>query len=168
MRFCRPMRDLAEKGAAIVSVAAGIRIERFETAFGDETAVIRVMPNTPAAVGAGMMVLCANEATSGGQLDFARTLMSASGETAVIEDEALMDAVTAVSGSGPAYLFHMIEALTDAAKRAGLPDDLAGDTGQPDDLRGGGLLEEKRRRTRHAARTGHQPERHDGGGAVPC
>lgn len=116
---------LADKGAAIVSVAAGIRIERFETAFGDKTAVIRVMPNTPAAVGAGMMVLCANEATSGGQLDFARTLMSASGETAVIEEEALMDAVTAVSGSGPAYLFHMIEALTDAAKRAGLPDGLA-------------------------------------------
>ena len=116
---------LAERGAAIVSVAAGIRIDRFEKAFGDKTAVIRVMPNTPAAVGAGMMVLCANAATSAGQLDFARTLMSASGATAVIEDEALMDAVTAVSGSGPAYLFHMIEALTDAAKKAGLPDDLA-------------------------------------------
>ncbi|MCI5078401.1 pyrroline-5-carboxylate reductase [Oricola sp.] len=117
---------LAAKGAAMVSVAAGIRIDRFEQAFGDGTAVIRVMPNTPAAVGAGMMVICANPATSADQLDFARTLMAASGETAIIEDEALMDAVTAVSGSGPAYLFHMIEALTEAAKAAGLPDDLAG------------------------------------------
>jgi pyrroline-5-carboxylate reductase len=118
-------KDLAEKGAAIVSVAAGIRIARFEAAFGAQTAVIRVMPNTPAAVGAGMMVICANAATGAGQLDFAAKLMAASGETAVIEDEALMDAVTAVSGSGPAYLFHMIEALTEAGKKAGLPDDLA-------------------------------------------
>ena len=116
---------LAAEGAAIVSVAAGITIDRFEKAFGPQTAVIRVMPNTPAAVGAGMMVICANKATSGDQLDFAQNLMAASGETAVVEDEALMDAVTAVSGSGPAYLFHMIEALTEAAKTAGLPDDLA-------------------------------------------
>ncbi|MFZ2100249.1 MAG: pyrroline-5-carboxylate reductase [Oricola sp.] len=118
-------RDFAERGAAIVSVAAGIRIERFEKALGDRTAVIRVMPNTPAAVGAGMMVICANSHVDAAQMDFARQLMAASGEVAVIADEGLMDAVTAVSGSGPAYLFHMIEALTEAAKAAGLPDDIA-------------------------------------------
>ena len=116
---------LAQKGAAIVSVAAGIRIARFEEEFGTDAAVIRVMPNTPAAVGAGMMAICANRAASPEQVEFAQTLMAASGDTAVIDDEALMDAVTAVSGSGPAYLFHMIEALTSAAKTAGLPDDLA-------------------------------------------
>jgi pyrroline-5-carboxylate reductase len=117
---------LAGKGAAIVSVAAGIRIARIEKALGEKTPVIRVMPNTPAAVGAGMMVICANAHVGDATMAFTRQLMAASGETAVIDDEALMDAVTAVSGSGPAYLFHMIEALTEAAKAAGLPDDIAG------------------------------------------
>lgn len=119
-------RDLAARGAAFVSVAAGILIERFEKALGETTPVIRVMPNTPAAVGTGMMVICANGHVDAKTMAFTRTLMAASGEVAVIDDEKLMDAVTAVSGSGPAYLFHMIEALTEAAKVAGLPDDIAG------------------------------------------
>lgn len=119
-------RGLAARGATFVSVAAGILIERFEKALGETTPVIRVMPNTPAAVGAGMMVICANAHVGAATMAFTRQLMAASGETAVIDDEALMDAVTAVSGSGPAYLFHMIEALTDAARAAGLPDDVAG------------------------------------------
>lgn len=118
-------RPYAATGATMVSVAAGIRIARLEQALGDGAAVIRVMPNTPAAVGAGMMVLCANGHVDAGAMDFAKRLMAASGEVAVIEDEDLMDAVTAVSGSGPAYLFHMIEALTEAARRAGLPEDTA-------------------------------------------
>ena len=112
-------------GATIVSVAAGIRMSRFEQAFGETTPVIRVMPNTPAAVGADMMVICANGNATPASLELANTLMSASGEVATVADEGLMDAVTAVSGSGPAYLFHMIEALTDAAKAAGLPGDIA-------------------------------------------
>lgn len=119
-------RDLAVRGATFVSVAAGILIARFEKALGETTPVIRVMPNTPAAVGAGMMVICANGNVDGETMAFTRKLMAASGEVAVIDDESLMDAVTAVSGSGPAYLFHMIEALTDAARAAGLPDDVAG------------------------------------------
>jgi len=118
-------RDLASRGATIVSVAAGIRIGRFEQAYGETMPVIRVMPNTPAAVGAGMMVICANGHVDGETMEFTKTLMAASGAIAVIDDEGLMDAVTAVSGSGPAYLFHMIEALTEAARAAGLPDDLA-------------------------------------------
>jgi pyrroline-5-carboxylate reductase len=119
-------RDLAARGATIVSVAAGTLIGRFEREFGAATPVIRVMPNTPAAVGAGMMVICANDHVDAATMDFTKKLMAASGEVAVIDDESQMDAVTAVSGSGPAYLFHMIEALTDAAKAAGLPDDIAG------------------------------------------
>ncbi|QKV19306.1 pyrroline-5-carboxylate reductase [Oricola thermophila] len=118
-------REIVAGGATVVSVAAGIRIERFEQALGAKTPVIRVMPNTPAAVGAGMMVMCANGHVGAQAMEFARRLMAASGEVAVIEDEGLMDAVTAVSGSGPAYLFHMIEALTAAAEAAGLPDDIA-------------------------------------------
>ncbi|GAB4357359.1 MAG: pyrroline-5-carboxylate reductase [Oricola sp.] len=118
-------RDLAARGATFVSVAAGILIERYERILGETTPVIRVMPNTPAAVGAGMMVICANARTDRETLAFTRKLMAANGEVAVIDDEGLMDAVTAVSGSGPAYLFHMIEALTEAAKAAGLPDGIA-------------------------------------------
>jgi len=119
-------RGLAEGGATFVSVAAGILIERIEKALGEATPVIRVMPNTPAAVGAGMMVICANPRVDAETMGFTKKLMAASGEVAVIDDEGLMDAVTAVSGSGPAYLFHMIEALTEAAKTAGLPEDVAG------------------------------------------
>ena len=110
---------------AIVSVAAGIGVARFEAAFGVNRAVVRVMPNTPSAIGQGMMVIFANRQVSQAQLDFVHLLMEASGKAAVIDDEALMDAVTAVSGSGPAYVFHMVEALRKAAIVAGLPDELA-------------------------------------------
>jgi pyrroline-5-carboxylate reductase len=119
-------RSHAAAGATMVSIAAGTRIATIEDLLGAGTAVIRVMPNTPAAVGAGMMVMYANSAVGVSAMNFAKKLMAASGEVAEVADEALMDAVTAVSGSGPAYLFHMIEALTEAAKSAGLPDDIAG------------------------------------------
>ncbi|MEO0545226.1 MAG: pyrroline-5-carboxylate reductase [Pseudomonadota bacterium] len=119
-------RELVEHcDPAIVSVAAGIGVARFEDVYGTNRAVLRVMPNTPSAVGQGMMVIYANAQVSQAQLDFVHLLMEASGVAAVIEDEALMDAVTAVSGSGPAYLFHMVEALRQAATSAGLPSDLA-------------------------------------------
>lgn len=111
--------------STFVSVAAGTRIAKLAEALGKSAAIVRVMPNTPAAVGAGMMVMYANPNVADAEITFTRELMQASGEVAEVDDEALMDAVTAVSGSGPAYLFHMIEALTAAAKSAGLPDDVA-------------------------------------------
>jgi pyrroline-5-carboxylate reductase len=83
------------------------------------------MPNTPAAVGRGISVLIANSGVSNDQRDLCTSLMSAVGEVAWIDDEALMDAVTAVSGSGPAYLFLLIECLAEAAVMAGLPAALA-------------------------------------------
>ena len=83
------------------------------------------MPNTPAAIGKGMMVVFADDRVSPRMKSFVSDLLSASGEVASVDDEALMDAVTAVSGSGPAYVFHFIECLTAAAKKAGLPDDVA-------------------------------------------
>ncbi|WP_421854009.1 pyrroline-5-carboxylate reductase [Oricola sp.] len=117
--------QFALAGSTIVSVAAGIGTQALQRGLGGEHPVIRVMPNTPAAVGAGMNVIYAGPGVDAEVVAFARDLMAASGQVAVIEDESLMDAVTAVSGSGPAYLFHMIEALTAAARNAGLPDDLA-------------------------------------------
>lgn len=112
-------------GALFLSIAAGKRIDYFERAFGADAAIVRVMPNTPAAVGRGMSVLCANRNVTPAQRQAAEELMAAVGETAWIEDEGLMDAVTAVSGSGPAYVFLLIETLAKAGEAAGLPPALA-------------------------------------------
>lgn len=111
--------------ATYLSVAAGTPISAFEAALGAEAAIIRCMPNTPAAIGKGMMVLAGNGRADAATETFVRDLLSANGEVATIDDEALMDAVTAVSGSGPAYVFHFIECLTAAAEAAGLPTETA-------------------------------------------
>ncbi|WP_349363557.1 MAG: pyrroline-5-carboxylate reductase [Roseitalea porphyridii] len=121
LRFSQPGR-----ATTFVSVAAGVPIARFERELAPGAPVIRVMPNTPAAVGEGAMVMCANAHVTDRQRKTVERLMAASGEVTEIGDEALMDAVTAVSGSGPAYVFHLIEALTEAGKAVGLPDDIAG------------------------------------------
>ena len=107
--------------ATFLSIAAGTGISTFEEILGANTAIIRCMPNTPAAIGKGMMVTFANSNVTDGTKAFVGDLLSASGEVAVIDSESLMDAVTAVSGSGPAYVFHFIECLTAAAERVGLP-----------------------------------------------
>ncbi len=117
-------KALAGGKTAFLSVAAGTRIATFEQILGD-VPVIRCMPNTPAAIGKGMMVVVGNGRVSADTMAFVTGLLSASGEVATIDDEGLMDAVTAVSGSGPAYIFHFIECLTAAARAAGLPDDTA-------------------------------------------
>jgi pyrroline-5-carboxylate reductase len=109
----------------VLSIAAGKPIALFEQALGQGLGIVRAMPNTPAAVGRGVSVLCANAQASEAQRTLAERLMAAVGATYWVADEALMHAVTAVSGSGPAYLFHMIEALAAAGAAAGLPEDLA-------------------------------------------
>lgn len=118
-------RRFADRGAAFLSIAAGTRMALFETLLGHKVAVIRCMPNTPASIGEGMMVTVANSRVDSGLAAFAEDLLSANGAVATVADEGLMDAVTAVSGSGPAYVFHFIEALTHAAVVAGLPQELA-------------------------------------------
>jgi pyrroline-5-carboxylate reductase len=108
-----------------VSVAAGTPVATFEDVLGNRAPIMRCMPNTPAAIGKGMMVLYSNALVSEDVKHTVADLLSASGRVATIDDEGLMDAVTAVSGSGPAYIFHFIEALTAAAKHAGLPEETA-------------------------------------------
>ncbi|HNS45020.1 MAG TPA: pyrroline-5-carboxylate reductase, partial [Alphaproteobacteria bacterium] len=98
----------------VLSIAAGKTIAFYESHIGESQPIVRVMPNTPAAIGCGMSVLCANAHVSAVQKQLATSLMSAVGFAEWIDDESLMDAVTAVSGSGPAYVFHMIEALAAA------------------------------------------------------
>lgn len=112
-------------GATFVSVAAGTTVATLRAGLGAAAPVIRCMPNTPAAIGAGMMVCYATDGVSGAARALTDALLAASGEVAWIDDEALMDAVTAVSGSGPAYVFHMIETLAAAGVTAGLPADLS-------------------------------------------
>lgn len=104
-----------------VSVAAGTGVSTFADILGSNTPIMRCMPNTPAAIGKGMMVVYSNDNVTEKARAFVGDLLSASGEVATIADEGLMDAVTAVSGSGPAYIFHFIECLTAAAEHAGLP-----------------------------------------------
>ncbi len=107
-----------------LSIAAGTTIAAFESHLGP-AAIVRAMPNTPAAIGRGMLVGCANARVTRAQRGLCEALMAAVGEVAWIEDEDLMDAVTAVSGSGPAYVFLLIECLARAGVAAGLPAALA-------------------------------------------
>jgi len=112
-------------GRAYLSIAAGITLGRLQSALGTQTAIVRAMPNQPAQIGAGMSVLTATPATDARQKARAQYVAESMGAVAWIDDEALMDAVTAVSGSGPAYFYLFMEMMADCAREMGLPADLA-------------------------------------------
>jgi pyrroline-5-carboxylate reductase len=107
-----------------VSIAAGTTIAGIARHLGD-AAIVRCMPNTPAAIGRAITVACPNPRVNAAQRLLCDALLAAIGDSTWVEDEGLMDAVTAVSGSGPAYVFLLIEALAEAGARVGLPADLA-------------------------------------------
>jgi pyrroline-5-carboxylate reductase len=109
----------------VLSIAAGKQIKDIEKDLPPGTGIVRAMPNTPVLVQAGMTVLIANEAVTAQQKDMLTALFSATGHAAWVEDESLMDAVTAVSGSGPAYVFYLAECLAKAGEAEGLPAELA-------------------------------------------
>ncbi|MFV3130725.1 pyrroline-5-carboxylate reductase [Niveispirillum sp. KHB5.9] len=111
--------------ALFLSIAAGKPISYFEKHLGGEAAIVRAMPNTPAAVGRGISAAVPNAKASEAQKALARTLLGAVGEVAWVADETLLDAVTALSGSGPAYVFLLVEAMSRAGIAAGLPSDLS-------------------------------------------
>ncbi|MBM86200.1 MAG: pyrroline-5-carboxylate reductase [Rhodospirillaceae bacterium] len=108
-----------------LSIAAGKTIGYFESQLGFEAAIVRAMPNTPAAVGRGITVYVPNERVTQEQNEMCEELLSAIGEVIEVTDENLLDPVTAVSGSGPAYVFLLIEAMAAAGVKAGLPKNLA-------------------------------------------
>jgi pyrroline-5-carboxylate reductase len=116
---------LAGQGTVFLSIAAGTPIATFEAMFGANTPIVRAMPNTPAAVGRGISALIGNGAVTEAQLTMAETLLAAVGQTVRLDSEDQIHAVTGLSGSGPAYVFHMIEAMAEAGAAAGLPPDLA-------------------------------------------
>lgn len=112
-------------GTLILSVAAGTPIKAFEEAFGVGTRIVRSMPNTPAAVGKAITAIVGNKEATAEDLDLAEALLGAVGQVVRLANEAQIDAVTGISGSGPAYIFYMIDALAAAARAEGLPEALA-------------------------------------------
>lgn len=122
---CETLRPALGPGTLILSIAAGRTLASFHRLFGADRPVVRAMPNTPAAIGKGVTVAVASEGVPADRRAAATRLLEVTGPLEWVEDEGLMDAVTAVSGSGPAYVFALIEVLAAAGARAGLPTDLA-------------------------------------------
>ena len=110
--------DLSDE-KLVISIAAGITTAHIEAIAGRDVPVVRVMPNMPAVIGEGVSGICAGTAVSAAHMDLAKEIFSTIGDVVVVKEE-LMDAVTAISGSGPAYFFYLAEALIDAARSLGL------------------------------------------------
>ncbi len=123
---CAGLRAIVQtRKPLLISIAAGIRIDQIEHWLGGDLAIVRCMPNTPALIGAGASGLCANARCDAAQRALAQSILGAAGICAWLDNEALMNIVTALSGSGPAYFFLLVEALEDAAVAQGLPRETA-------------------------------------------
>jgi pyrroline-5-carboxylate reductase len=119
------LAKLAREKTVVLSVAAGRTIEGFERRLPKDAAVVRAMPNTPASIGRGITVAVPNAHVTAAQRLACDALLRAVGAVAWLDDESLLDAVTAVSGSGPAYVFYLAECLAQAGVHAGLKPELA-------------------------------------------
>lgn len=128
-----------------VSVVAGTPIRAFEAALGTDSPIIRCMPNTPAAIGRGITAMAGNAAAQAAHLDAAARLLQCLGQVVRLDSEAQMDAVTGLSGSGPAYLFHLIECMAAAGEAQGLPADLSAQLALATVAGAGALAEESQR-----------------------
>jgi pyrroline-5-carboxylate reductase len=120
-----PLARYIDKATLVLSIMAGRTIGFLEKSLPGGTAIVRAMPNTPAAIGRGISVAVANAKISKRQRKQASDLLAAIGKVEWVPDEALMDAVTALSGSGPAYIFLLAECMARAGVTAGLPPELA-------------------------------------------
>ena len=119
-----PLKSVVGPGTAVVSVAAGKTLAYLEKHLG-EAAMVRAMPNTPAMIGRGVTGAYANPKVTDAQRETVQSLLKVSGPVEWVSSEADIDAVTAVSGSGPAYVFYLVECMAEAGRKAGLPADLA-------------------------------------------
>jgi len=117
--------ELSQEQPLLISIAAGIHLSDLGKWAGEELAIVRSMPNTPALIQSGATALCANKHTSEAQRDLAEAIMRSVGLALWLDDETLMDAVTALSGSGPAYWFLIMEVMEKAATRLGLSQEHA-------------------------------------------
>jgi len=119
------LNKLGNSKTLFISIAAGTSISYFQRILGNQTPIVRAMPNTPASIGKGITAIIANAYVSDIELKATEKLLSSVGEIVSLDSEEQMDAVTAVSGSGPAYVFHLIEALADAGQANGLNAELS-------------------------------------------
>ncbi|GAB4240076.1 MAG: pyrroline-5-carboxylate reductase [Methyloligellaceae bacterium] len=120
-----PLKALIGENTVVLSIAAGKTIASIAAPLGPDVAIVRAMPNTPAAIGQGISAACASATVSEGQKRVCEDLLAAVGEVVWVDQEALLDPVTAVSGSGPAYVFLLAECLADAGVATGLERGLA-------------------------------------------
>ena len=135
------LRGLAETGALMVSIAAGTSLKSMRKAWGTKARIVRAMPNTPGAIGRGISALYAPPKIDTKDRALAESLLAALGETVWVGREALVDVATAVSGSGPAYVFHLVEALAEAGRAEGLPRDVAEKLARATIMGAGALLD---------------------------
>lgn len=119
------LKAMGNADTVFVSVAAGVTISYFEAILGAQTPIVRAMPNTPAAISQGVTAITANAQAGAVALTEAEELLGAVGDVVRVEKEDQIDAVTGVSGSGPAYVFHLIETMAAAGEAEGLPPDIA-------------------------------------------
>jgi pyrroline-5-carboxylate reductase len=119
------LRAIADSGALMISIAAGTTTKSLANAWGTKARIMRAMPNTPGALGRGITAIYAAPKTTPKDRRFVDRLLRALGQTVWVKKENLIDVATAVSGSGPAYVFLLVEALTEAAIKEGLPRDVA-------------------------------------------
>jgi pyrroline-5-carboxylate reductase len=138
-------RSVAQSGTLMVSIAAGTNIRSMRRAWGRAARILRAMPNTPGAIGRGISALYAPANIGAADRKLAQTLLAALGETLWVDRESLIDSVTAVSGSGPAYVFLLVEALTEAARAVGLPQSAAERLARATVAGSGALLDADRR-----------------------
>jgi pyrroline-5-carboxylate reductase len=124
MALVEEIRPALTKNKTLLSIAAGIKTRAIEEAAGLEIPVVRAMPNTPSALGAGAAALCRGRFVNPTQMELAERIFETVGRCVVV-DEKHMDAVTGLSGSGPAYIYIIIEALAEAGVKVGLPRDIA-------------------------------------------
>jgi pyrroline-5-carboxylate reductase len=124
IELVRDITPTLKPGALLISIAASVKTSAIEAAVGGSRAVIRAMPNTPAMLGAGITALCRGRFTTDEQLALAEKIFTTVGRTVVV-DEKHMDAVTGLSGSGPAFLYIILESLAEAGVNVGLPRDIA-------------------------------------------
>ncbi|MBT4924037.1 MAG: pyrroline-5-carboxylate reductase [Candidatus Thioglobus sp.] len=122
---CNDLKDNLKSGSLIVSIAAGVRSHDIDRWLGLNKAIVRTMPNTPALLGKGVTGMFANENTSDEQKSLAEKILKSVSHCLWVEDENMLDAVTALSGSGPAYLFLMMESMAKAGAALGLDEDTA-------------------------------------------
>lgn len=123
--LCAQLAGFVSHDLPIISIAAGYSLDSFHRHFHERQPLVRCMPNTPGAIGKGITGVLRTHLLTKAHQAMVNTLLSSLGDVVWVDDEKLMDNITAVSGSGPAYVFYMIEALAEAGRKSGLPDDIA-------------------------------------------